>query len=116
MDEITVANQAFPVKIIESHYELGILTLRSERNILISVRCPFDLLLKGFVAAFPEADVSQLPELAGINILSISTRKMHQYPDLLIQLDDDIEIHARPTNAGEEMWFVDVPGVAFLSP
>ncbi len=116
MDEITAANHEFPVKIVESHYETGILTLRAEKDVLVSVRCPFDVYSGGVVMNFSEADASALTKLTGMNIQSISTREANQYPDLLIKLEDNIEIRARPLSAGEEMWFVDIPGVAFISP
>ena len=116
MDELAAANRALPVQVLEANYKTDILTLRAEEGILISIRCPFDIAFDGVLESFPGGDVRAPLRLQGLDLQSLTTRHATAYPDLLIRFDKNTEIHVRPPHSGEEMWLIDVPGIAFISP
>jgi hypothetical protein len=116
MEQLEKIGCILPVKVLQVLYENEVLTLHAERKILISIRCPFIVIQPGGAELFPGGDSTVLRRLQGHQIRKVAIESRILYPDLILELDADIRLSAQAPHTGEEMWYVDVPGVAFVSP
>ena len=116
MTEMEELQDLLPVRLLEALYDGEILTLRAEREILISIRCPFVLTRNGNAELFPGGRSPTVMRLEGRKLLTATTEARNSYPDLILNFEDGVRLSARPPHAGEEMWYIDAPGVVFVSP
>jgi len=79
----------------------------------VSIQCEYEIRPS---ANSGEIDPATVAKLIGIKVESISAKSVRStYSDLILTLSN-AEIHAFAPHRGEELWFIDVPGRAWISP
>lgn len=116
MNELDELRAILPVRILDALYESEVLTLHGEREVLISIRCPFVVEHMRRAEFFPGGEEPILRKLEGLHLSEISIEATGPYPDLLLQFGEGARLSTRAPHAGEEMWFIDVQDVTFISP
>lgn len=116
MKKIEELDPVLPATIAEAFYEGEILVIHADHAILISIRCPFVLKNEEGTEMFPGGNASAIQAIKGRSLLAAATEVRGTYPDLNLHLSGGFTLSARPPHSGEEMWYIDVAGVAFITP
>lgn len=111
--EIADLNKLLPRTVLGALLDAnGMLTLTCD-GFVVSIQCEFALRSGARIVEIGPATIARL---IGNKVERISANLVRSdYPDLLLTFSN-AELHAFAPYGGEELWFVDVPGHAWISP
>lgn len=112
-DELAKLSRILPLQVKEVHFKQDILSLQCG-VLFVSIRCPFEYTVGEKTYSSPGAPAKYADLLQGRDLNALEVEGPN-YPDLILHFDMG-RLRARPPHGGEEMWYVDAPGVVFVSP